>query len=681
MKTMNQKIILFLLLTVLLLPLTLSNFHALANNYPALNQKELDIVNHVNGTNIYNYDLELEKIALNHTISNYSLRSAGSLGATKAAEWISEKFESFGLQTVMEPFDFPCWNLLEKPTIVIDEDGNENTTDDQTIINSFQSEHYSWPTPKQGVFAELTLLPMPQASSETAFSRARYNATAWNAINTTDKILLIGREVRWNSALQLVFQNKLRAQRPLAIIYAFWYTWDSQNPLTFGSAGGLPISDSGSFYWDLEIPIGSVNYTDGLLIRSLAEKNASARFTINADVKNGPHYNVVAKLPGSANPDKTIIISGHYDTVMCSGFCDNGAGISAVIELARVFSEAAAEGTYRPENTLVFIAFTSEELGLVGSIHYVQQHRTEMKNIVAVINLDSIGSDTLEVSQTSAINGLDLDELLLKSASDLNVTARMVEAGGSDQETFRFPTDFAAFYQLTWHEDAGMSNVTAVQASAALYSFPLFYSDLGATGNHGWIHTPYDESTTLGWVTTGKLEDHTRVAALSIMRVLSYVYSPFIREVAIVAVISLVLASVLMYIERSQVGSFLKHLKARGLGVVYFVDYKGFLYVVVLTVLLISLFSIVSMRLGKMEITVGGFPRTISSFDYGFPFKMFSTFNPSSAQETAWLQEYEAYPIQVYWDALITNLLFSLLLGFTITYAILKIRYIRQLST
>jgi hypothetical protein len=82
-----------------------------------------------------------------------------------------------------------------------------------------------------------------------------------------------------------------------------------------------------------------------------------------------------------------------------------------------------------------------------------------------------------------------------------------------------------------------------------------------------------------------------------------------------------------------------------------------------------------------MEVIVGGFPRTISSFDFGFPLKMFSTFNPSSAQETVWLEEYEAFPIQVYWDALITNLLFSLLLGFAIIYAILKIRYIRQLST
>jgi hypothetical protein len=60
---------------------------------------------------------------------------------------------------------------------------------------------------------------------------------------------------------------------------------------------------------------------------------------------------------------------------------------------------------------------------------------------------------------------------------------------------------------------------------------------------------------------------------------------------------------------------------------------------------------------------------------------MFSTFNPSSAQETVWLEEYEAFPIQVYWDALIMNLLFSILLGFAITYAFLKIRYIRQLST
>jgi len=117
-----------------------------------LNSQELEVTALVNGTNAYSYDIELERIALNRDVSNYAFRSGGSAGATATAMWLQDQFESFGLETYLESFEFTSWDLPIQPELVVDDDGVVGTTNDQTVVSSFQSEHYSWPTPETGGF-------------------------------------------------------------------------------------------------------------------------------------------------------------------------------------------------------------------------------------------------------------------------------------------------------------------------------------------------------------------------------------------------------------------------------------------------------------------------------------------------------------------------------------------------
>jgi len=492
-----------------------------ARSNEKLTSQESQVMALVNGTNAYNYDLELEKIALNHSISNYAFRSGGSEGATATAMWLRDKLESFGLETHLESFEFTNWNLLSQPTLIIDEDGVSSTTLDQTLINSFQSEHYSWSTAEEGVFAELVVLPLPPTSNISEISSSSIDTALWNSINTTDKIVLIGREVRWNHAWEETYFAKLSAQPPVAVIYTWWYPWMSFAPPFFSSLGGRPTSNLGPYNWNLKIPVGWVNHEDGLLIQG--KRNVSAKVTIHSIMGTGPHYNVVGRLQGNANPDKFVIISGHYDTVMTAGFVDNGAGTAGVVELARIFAETAKKGVYNPDFTILFIVFASEELGLVGSTNYVMQHETDMNNIVAVINLDCIGSDSLNVARTEPSEGLDLDEVIMKAAGDLNINATLTDPGGSDQEVFRNPVWADNSYSWWWPSlTSGIGNANPVKSSTMLISYPILYSDKWNRGNPGWIHTSYDNSTstqTLNWLEPNHLEEHIKVAALSAMRI------------------------------------------------------------------------------------------------------------------------------------------------------------------
>lgn len=484
---------------------------------------ESQVVALVNGTRAYGYALEIENIGLNHTLSNYSFRAAGSRGANETAKYIMKQFQSFGLETYNESFEFTNWDLSTQPTLTIDEDGSPDTTADQVDIRSFQSAHYSWPTPQDGVFRDLVVLPLPSAANRDEIGLNPINMGAWNAVNTTDKVLLIGQEVRWSSVWHENYKDKLYAQPPAAVIVTWWYDWMVFTPMVYYSAGGRPVSSWGPYYWDEQISVGGVDYYDGLWIRSRENSvDVSASFKIESVIGSGSHYNVIGKLTGLTEPDKSVIVSGHYDSVTTSGFGDNGAGTAGVVELAKVLTDAVENGLYHPKYSIFFIAFASEEIGLVGAINYIEQHKAEMANIVAVINLDCIGSDNFHVSETYPADGLDLDQLVIQAAADLGVAAALTEPGGSDQEAFRNPPWANWLLQSWWGVNPGIADAAPVEPSALLISYPLLYGEKWSTGTPGWIHTSYDNSTsthTLNWIEINDLEDHIKIAVLSLMRV------------------------------------------------------------------------------------------------------------------------------------------------------------------
>lgn len=98
-----------------------------------------------------------------------------------------------------------------------------------------------------------------------------------------------------------------------------------------------------------------------------------------------PICNVVADIPGSDLPDEYVIVGAHIDTSpMGPGATDNGAGVAAVMEAARILAEAGV----KPRRTIRFILFGGEEVGLVGSRGYLEAHPEITSKISAVYNMD-----------------------------------------------------------------------------------------------------------------------------------------------------------------------------------------------------------------------------------------------------------------------------------------------------
>ncbi len=124
------------------------------------------------------------------------------------------------------------------------------------------------------------------------------------------------------------------------------------------------------------------------------ECDASAGLVSNDEVLSG--QNVIAKLEGSNSGGEAIIISSHYDhlgkndSLIYFGADDNASGTSAIVELARVFSEAASKG-YKPKRDIIFLNVSGEEKGLLGSSYYVSHPTIPLQNMVADLNIDMIG--------------------------------------------------------------------------------------------------------------------------------------------------------------------------------------------------------------------------------------------------------------------------------------------------
>ncbi len=106
--------------------------------------------------------------------------------------------------------------------------------------------------------------------------------------------------------------------------------------------------------------------------------------------------NVLGFLPGSDKKSEIIVVTAHYDhlgrtgDVIFNGADDDGSGTSAILEIAQAFSLAAQDGQIA-RRSLLFMAVTAEENGLLGSRFYVENPVFGLHNTVVNLNIDMIG--------------------------------------------------------------------------------------------------------------------------------------------------------------------------------------------------------------------------------------------------------------------------------------------------
>ena len=129
---------------------------------------------------------------------------------------------------------------------------------------------------------------------------------------------------------------------------------------------------------------------------------AKVRLKVSFDWSIKPLYNVIARIEGSTYPDQWVIAGNHHDAWV-NGAEDPISGMVTVLETGRAFGEMLKQG-WRPKRTIILCAWDGEEQGLLGSTEWVETHEAELKQkVVAYLNSDSTSKGRLNIGGSHSL--------------------------------------------------------------------------------------------------------------------------------------------------------------------------------------------------------------------------------------------------------------------------------------
>jgi aminopeptidase YwaD len=231
---------------------------------------------------------------------------------------------------------------------------------------------------------------------------AQYEAPRWKAIAARNAgakaLIIIAREENLKDVrlAQLTYDNSGEAGLPVIVV---------------SRETARRLLDNGATLRDYEQAADArieVNTADGLPTRgsSLRGPIPIPLFDLSTNIvrREVEAANVVGIVNGfdPVLKNEFIVIGAHYDHLgrggegslapregdIHHGADDNASGTAGLLELARIFASSSSP---RPRRTIVFIAFSGEEEGLLGSNYYVNHPLKPLENTVAMINMDMIG--------------------------------------------------------------------------------------------------------------------------------------------------------------------------------------------------------------------------------------------------------------------------------------------------
>jgi hypothetical protein len=153
---------------------------------------------------------------------------------------------------------------------------------------------------------------------------------------------------------------------------------------------------------------------DNSVLLVLGNKADNYSFTVSQEVEEKKLANVVGYLPGKSKKDEYVIFSGHYDHIgigkalngdsIYNGANDDAAGTTAVILLAKYF-----KALNNNERSIIFAAFTAEEIGGYGSRYFSQQ--LDPAKVMAMSNIEMIGTDSKWGKNSAYITGYEKTDM------------------------------------------------------------------------------------------------------------------------------------------------------------------------------------------------------------------------------------------------------------------------------
>lgn len=196
------------------------------------------------------------------------------------------------------------------------------------------------------------------------------------------------------------------------------------------------------------------------------ELDAQISFDLQQQIRDVQSHNVIGRLEGSSRPDEYVIYTAHWDHLgrdtaldgdqIFNGALDNASGTAAMIEIAEAFTRLEQP----PARTIIFLAVTAEEQGLLGAKFYAENPLYPLERTVANINMDGVNQwGRTEDMVVVGLGNSTLDDVLSESLATQN---RRVEPDAEPEKGFYFRSDHFEFAKQgvpALYTDAGTSFV------------------------------------------------------------------------------------------------------------------------------------------------------------------------------------------------------------------------------
>jgi Zn-dependent M28 family amino/carboxypeptidase len=232
----------------------------------------------------------------------------------------------------------------------------------------------------------------------------------------------------------------------------------------------------------------------------------NASLGLRNDVQQTTTYNVIGKVSGRERPGEAFVYTAHWDHLgrtpdakpgedaIYNGASDNATGVAALIELGRAFAATKPA----PERSLLFVAVTAEESGLLGSAYFAEHPPVPVSQMVGGLNMDNLYA----IGRTRDLTVIGF------GASELEDDLRRA-AAAQGRVLVPEPTPEKGFYYRSDHFNLAKKGVPMVYTKAGIDS-PAQGADYGKRWLDEYIasryHKPSDEYSAQ-WDVSGIMQD------------------------------------------------------------------------------------------------------------------------------------------------------------------------------
>jgi hypothetical protein len=344
-------------------------------------------------------------------------RRAGTEGDRRAVVWAQEKMKSLGFDRVYtEQIEVPRWTRGHAHAQVV------SPYPQPLVVSSLG---YSVATPKGGLTAEIVEFPDVEALLQASPKQVK------------GKIAFINKRMekaRTGEGYGPAVQGRSKgmraaAEKGAAALLLRSVGTDSDR---FAHTGMMSINDV-----ENPVPALALSAPDANLLEAMLKRGKPVEVKLDIDNQrhsDGPSFNVIGEITGREKPEEVMIIGAHLDSWdEGTGALDDGAGVAIVMETARLIAELPK----RPRRTLRVVLFGAEEIGLVGAKQYLDAHRHELDNIIAISESDFGAGNIWRFDTRLPESKFDIADQMMQLLAPLGIKRGHNKSyGGPDSSVF-----------------------------------------------------------------------------------------------------------------------------------------------------------------------------------------------------------------------------------------------------